>query len=309
MADQKLTELDAVTSASGDDLLYIVDAPGGSPSSKKITVANLLSYYPADGRLTLESGVPVSTSDQTAKTTIYYTPYIGDGITLYDGTQWSVIKFTEISIAVPNTSSQMYDIFVYNNSGTATLELLAWTSDTARATALVMQNGILCKTGALTRRYVGSFRTTSTSGQTEDSEQRRFLWNYYNRLERIGKSWNTTASWTYATETWQECNGGTGQVRHEYVTGVAEEILQLVPAVWMDAAGGNGSYLGLKIDGTTSADCSVQMVSSAVKYLSLPYPRFIESIGYHYCTWVEYSATTGTYYGGTSRKSQIIRKM
>ena len=38
-----------------------------------------------DFRLTLESGVPVSTSDQIAKTTIYLTSYKGNTINFYDG--------------------------------------------------------------------------------------------------------------------------------------------------------------------------------------------------------------------------------
>ena len=42
MADTKTTALLAVTSASGDDLLYVVDDPGGTPASKKITVADFL---------------------------------------------------------------------------------------------------------------------------------------------------------------------------------------------------------------------------------------------------------------------------
>ena len=73
-----------------------------------------------------------------------------------------------ISIAVPSTTSTVYDVFVYDSSGTSTLELTAWTNLTTRATALAYQNGVLCKTeGALvTRRYLGSFRTTGVSGQT-----------------------------------------------------------------------------------------------------------------------------------------------
>jgi len=50
MADKKLTELGALADVSMDDLVYIVDAPGTSPASKKITIGNLfkslgLLYY------------------------------------------------------------------------------------------------------------------------------------------------------------------------------------------------------------------------------------------------------------------------
>jgi hypothetical protein len=42
MADTKVTALTALSTAAGTDILYIVDDPGGSPASKKITVDDLL---------------------------------------------------------------------------------------------------------------------------------------------------------------------------------------------------------------------------------------------------------------------------
>lgn len=41
MADQKLTELTEATAATTDDLLYVVNDPGGTPVGKKITFDNL----------------------------------------------------------------------------------------------------------------------------------------------------------------------------------------------------------------------------------------------------------------------------
>ncbi len=41
--DQKITELPAATAMSGDDLFVIVDDPGGSPATEKITLANFLA--------------------------------------------------------------------------------------------------------------------------------------------------------------------------------------------------------------------------------------------------------------------------
>lgn len=40
MADTKITELTAASAASTDDLIPIVDSPGGSPANKKITFDN-----------------------------------------------------------------------------------------------------------------------------------------------------------------------------------------------------------------------------------------------------------------------------
>jgi len=43
MADQKLTELTAVTTLADTDIVYLVKDPGGTPLSRKMTVANLRS--------------------------------------------------------------------------------------------------------------------------------------------------------------------------------------------------------------------------------------------------------------------------
>jgi hypothetical protein len=43
MADKKVTELSAITNASGDDLLLVVNDPSGTPTSNKITLNNLFA--------------------------------------------------------------------------------------------------------------------------------------------------------------------------------------------------------------------------------------------------------------------------
>lgn len=47
--DTKTTALTAATAATSDDLVYLVDDPGGVPASKKITVGNLAGALPAVG--------------------------------------------------------------------------------------------------------------------------------------------------------------------------------------------------------------------------------------------------------------------
>ena len=41
MADAKLTALGAIASVAGEDLVYMVDDPGGTPVEKKATVAQV----------------------------------------------------------------------------------------------------------------------------------------------------------------------------------------------------------------------------------------------------------------------------
>ena len=49
MADQKITALDALTTAESTDILPIVDDPSGAPVTKKITVGNIVSSLKASG--------------------------------------------------------------------------------------------------------------------------------------------------------------------------------------------------------------------------------------------------------------------
>ncbi len=128
---------------------------GGDPNL--ITEINNFDKDKNNFRLTLTSGVAVTTTDVVNAQTIYCTPYNGNTISLYNGTNWVLYSSVEFSLALGTLSTGMYDVFCYANSGIPTLEYLAWTNDTTRATALVLQDGILCKTGALTRRYLGTF--------------------------------------------------------------------------------------------------------------------------------------------------------
>lgn len=53
----------------------------------------------ANVRLTLESGVPFSSTDQTAKGTFYATPCLGSYIPIYNGSSWQDVSFSEMSFA------------------------------------------------------------------------------------------------------------------------------------------------------------------------------------------------------------------
>lgn len=78
------------------------------------------------GRLTLESGVPFSTTSQTAKSTVYFTPYMGDSVPIYDGSAFINRTFTEKSVAVPSTKFCLFDIFAYWNGSAVALEAVDW---------------------------------------------------------------------------------------------------------------------------------------------------------------------------------------
>lgn len=204
-----------------------------------------------NGRLTLTTAVPVTTSDVTAAATLCYALYRGKYVTLYDGTNWVSLPIAELSIAVPATTTQMYDVFVDYNAGTPALALEAWTNDTTRATALTTQDGVLVLTGATGKRFVGCMRTTGVSGQTEDSETKRFVWNYYHQRKRLLRKNIATNTYTYGTNTWREMEGGTAN-RVESIVGWVEDPLwfSLQVATRTTAANQTGS-VGIGKNSTT----------------------------------------------------------
>lgn len=259
-------------------------------------------------RLTLTSGTPVTTGDVTAATTIYFTPYGGNAIDLANSAGL-LARYTsaEMSIAVPATTSQMYDIFCFNSSGTATLELLAWTNDTTRATAVINTavKGIYTKSGDPTRRYVGSFRTTGVSGQTEDSVSNRFLWNAYNQKRRPMSKADATASWTYVTSaTIRQVRAQTSN-QVAFVVGLAESPLV---ATYFDLAQTDNASLhairiGLGLDSTTAFTATQSgntvVTTSALQNGTVAQLLAYPAVGYHFLAMLEQGdvAVTTTFYG------------
>jgi hypothetical protein len=230
-------------------------------------------------RLTASSGVPVTTTDQTAVTTLYVTPSLGNQVCLNNGGAWTPTLFTEMSVSVPSSQFRIYDLFGYYNSGALGIDTpLAWDSGgqqtfsitaataanpcvvtigthsltvgtqlgiagivgtlgttaanglngkiatitavtsttitlggfnttsltyssggtvfvipSARTTGLTIASGWLTKTSDSTRLYLGSFMTTSTSGQTEASQYQQLIFNFYQQADALMQT-NDTAS-------------------------------------------------------------------------------------------------------------------
>lgn len=271
----------------------------------------------ACGRLTLTTAVPMTTADVTAATTLYYTPVSGcNQFTVFNGTVNVTDTLTETSIAVPATTSTMYDVFAFDNNGAINIEALAWTNDTTRATALTLQNGFLAKAATPARRYVGSFRTTTVSGQTEDSVLKRYVWNYYNRVERQLERLETATSWTYNTNTIRVANGSTCPGANcnqlDLVIGVSEEPVMVdltVTVVQITSTNNCAVGIGLDSTSTFAANQSVStanLLANAASVLHAVY-RGYPGIGRHFLSWNEDAgtATTTTFYGSAAAVNGI----
>jgi hypothetical protein len=285
---------------AGAPQLYAKDSTGveyGLSGSGLSTVDNSLSQ----GRLTLSSGTPITTSDVTAATTVYFTPFRGNNIALYNGTSWALYSFTERSLSLASLAANTnFDLFLYNNAGTLTLEAIAWSSATVRATALVVQDGVYVKSGATSHRYLGTLRTTATTGQSEDSLRRRYIYNEGNQIQRPMRVYETVASWSYTTSAWRAANNNLNN-RFEVVVGNVGAVMT-INLLARATGSGSGIIEALGIDTTTNvaAEAAYQNLSgdgNLISYLTHP-----TALGYHYYQWVENGRgnTTATVFGFTS---------
>ena len=269
------------------------------------TLAGPLSL--AEGRLTLTSGTPVTTGDVSAAATAYYTPYIGNGISLYDGsTAWAKYTFTEITISLVGlTASKPYDIFAYNSGGTVTIETLVWTNATTRATALAYQNGVLVKSGATTRRYLGTIYINSTGGQTDDTLAKRLVFNYTNRVLRPLYRTETTDSWTQGSSpiTIRQANAAAAN-KIEVMVGYSDvPIWMRIEQLASNSVSAGSHAIGFGLDSTTSIDTGTGTLQACVPGLAWPAGQYgvlssqfdgYTAVGYHYYSWneVTYAGTT-----------------
>lgn len=296
------------SSTSGSALNFTsaaqVQILGATSASATLLEIAMQSIIPG-GRLTTESGVPVSTSDRTSQSTIYYTPFVHNRIPLWDGSQWKPLIFAETSLALSGlTSGKPYDVFGYISSGSLALELLVWTDDTTRATAVTLQDGRYCKSGDKTRLLLGTIYTTSTS-TTEDSQTNRYVANVYNAVPLRMFSCpayadnNAVTSYTHTSTTWSEANGGTGS-RVNYVLPLPAMVSIGVQAVGDPAATFSiGAAVGN--DSATSANIELLGVSST-RISASTVARFQKSPGKHFgALLLRVSSGTGTIYADNNR--------
>ncbi|MDR3575340.1 MAG: hypothetical protein P4L50_15880 [Anaerolineaceae bacterium] len=249
------------------------------------------------GRITLQSGLPVNPADYWGGT-VYYTPFTGNSIGLYVlGAGWRVYNFPEISISLGGVATgKNVDIFVYDNLGVVTLDMAVWASDNARSAALAQQDGIWVLGTSHDRRYVGTIRTSSAA-TAEDSQLRRFVWNYKNRVQRKLYVTDATANWTYTLQTFHQANANVANLV-QVVTGIQESLLSLkCQCVGMNASSAVNAGVGI---GEDSVIASIADFHNSLKASGSYQGTFTAdllrspTIGYHAYNWLERAMPTGT---------------
>ena len=136
------------------------------------------------GRLTLESGVAVSTADQSAKTSVFYTPFTHQIVPLWDGYKWAPFEFSELTNVLTNSATgsagpaavvgeTCYDLFVWDNAGTVTLTRGPAWAEQATVTMTIATPCVVTWTGSPMRSRApivfstsGALPTGITAGTT-----------------------------------------------------------------------------------------------------------------------------------------------
>lgn len=297
-----------VVKTSADATVYTQDNVASTLSSTVAATENGV----CDGRITLTSGTAVTTSDVTAATTVYFTPFKGNRCALYNGTTWSITSFSQVSLSLgSDTANTNYDLFLYLSSGTPTLERVAWSTDLVRAVGVTLQDGVYVKATDTSRRYLGTYRTTGSAGQTEDSAAKRFVWNYRHRVLRTLRVTEATDSWTYTTSAFRQVNNSTAN-QVALVVGMSEVAVNLrAVGLATNGAATPSVSTGIGEDSTTTAVSGLLMQAGTAQSTVVASPnaqvvRFVVA-GYHYYAWLESSVAAGTttWYGDSGTPSTI----
>jgi len=243
--------------------------------------ASAAPVQPPQGYLTLQnaaSGGPVQgPNDITAATTVYYSPYVGNQIPIWNGSSFSILVFPELTLAVSSSaqaSNTAYDACIFNNAGTPVAVFgPAWaTSSGASATRgtgagspqLQKQNGIWVNAfsinanngsntytiPALQCTYVGSVLVDATAGQISAyrtwGQSRKFgVWNAYWRIPIYLQVGDSTASWGYTTAIIRPSNNATANSLITFV-GLPEETVNLT--FQQTIIPSNSSVVGIQVD-------------------------------------------------------------
>lgn len=266
-------------------------------------------------RLTLTSGVAVTTGNVVGATSLFFTPFQSDTIALDVSGVWTGFETAEISISTTAlTAANTYDVFVFPFAGTTpTLAFsAAWSGAATRTDAITQVNGVWVKSADNSLRYVGTIFTTSTTGTTtaEDSASHRYVYNFYNQQPRELLVTDSTQFWSYTTAAWRPGdNNAANSV--SLVLGMPYEQVELTVQTCQSAVNGGNMSLGVGIDSTT--------VNSATLYGSggqaiggLPTLAFYAGgpgLGKHTLTWLEWGATGGQFYGNVNNLGSQIAGM
>lgn len=213
----------------------------------------------ARGRLTLESGVPISITDSAAAVQIvYFTPY-----------NLGCYEFDEISIDLTAEADDTnYDIFYEDHF----LYSEAWAGANVRNVALAKYQGYWSLSTDLRKRYLGTVR--KGTAELLDRIVYRYVWNNFNRVQReLYQQEKTNHAYNGAYRLW---NNSTASNQLHFVVGLIEDYMigSVEPLI---RAGADASFAavtaylnGAQVRAFSVSNFNVQYIRAGMPYASLP---------------------------------------
>lgn len=254
-----------------------------SASSSSTTSASLI---PPQGYLNLvgqASGDVIQTGDVTGASTVFYSPYVGDTVPIWNGSTFVQTVFSELTATLTasgSAASSIQDACVFSNNGVPTLAIgPAWSTATAgsgsrgtgagtaqisrlqgiwvNAVSITGYNGLSSFTiGANRCTYVGSLAINSSAGQvtahrTLGTARKFGVWNAYNRVPIILLEADPATSWNYGTATIRQSNANANNFISVF-TGLPEEEVTVVFSQIAQPGAAGGSVNGIGLNSTTA---------------------------------------------------------
>jgi YVTN family beta-propeller protein len=280
------------------------------------------------GRLTLSSSSPVMTADATAQSTIYYLPYVGAVVPVYNGSSFvnETLGSSGISLALDSNSAHtgyqasgsLFDIFAFMNSSVLTLGTgPAWTNSTTRSNALTQVSGIWVNNASITLRfgtasgntvsasanqatYLGTMYATANgqtgmqfkpTGAAGGSGNVLGLYNACNRLSIRSIETDSTGSWTYATAAWRKVNNSASN-SISFVDGLQQSSISTTYSVLGQINTSASLGVGVNLDSTTGTPDKYGVytyATAACQVMVGAADLFSPQLGFHVLTAMENS--------------------
>lgn len=299
------------------------------------------------GRLTLITNSPFITSDQSAETAVFWTPYQGNLVPIPNGSTYDVQEFSQLTLTLNGTNytaSAIFDVFFALDPADGTTQIIgsgpAWSTATAGSgargtgagtTELTTLKGFYVNKNAITLRnntttysvsaksalYLGSIAIDGTAGQVScrlaaGSSRIWGVWNAFNRGPITMRVYDSTSSWTYAGASYRASrNDGNNLVTT--LIGLQEENIDVTFVQQVTPGSSDDAHISIGVNSQSSASGVVGRVGNAGKLTTVVAHHLVQpAIGKNNIYSLEAasgSATNCTFQGTESGMQLIVTYM
>lgn len=269
--DHRITAVSGVINAASGALNNRITAVSGYLDNRINSItpggyggANILIN---NGRLSTSSTDPIVDGYSDS---LYFVPYNGNYLSLYDGSSWQTVSFNSILVKTTSTlfapgapvdpAGKVFDIFAYLSGTDIMFDAQVWTNTTTRLVELGIRDGIYVKSTDHTRRYIGSVMPVTYAGiapaggnKFHNINNHQYIYNHYNKINKVIRK-KANIAWTCNSSTWRHILnvmlGGSGPIvslntmNVKILCGIAEDTISVrVSAKFISSLIPNSNYM------------------------------------------------------------------